>query len=74
MRRMELTGLVATTDEEFIGTAVELAGNFSRRNELRAEIASRRKILFHNTEAVRALERCLVEAIDRSHGAAVVVS
>jgi protein O-GlcNAc transferase len=74
MRRMELTGLVATTDEEFIGTAVELAGNFSRRNELRAEIASRRKILFHDTEAVRALERCLVEAIDRSRGAAVVAS
>jgi predicted O-linked N-acetylglucosamine transferase (SPINDLY family) len=69
MRRMELTELVATTDEAFIEAAVELAGNVSRRSELRVEIANRRKILFHDTEAVRALERCLIEAIDRSHGA-----
>ena len=68
MRRMELTELVATTDESFIEAAVDLAGNVSRREELREEIASRRKILFHDTEAVRALERCLIEAIDRSRG------
>jgi protein O-GlcNAc transferase len=68
MRRMELTELVATTDEAFIGAAVELAGNVSRRSELRVEIANRRKILFHDTEAVRALERSLIEAIDRSRG------
>ncbi len=68
MRRMELTELVATTDEAFIEAAVQLAGNPSRRGELRVEIANRRKILFHDTEAVRALERCLMEAIDRSRG------
>jgi predicted O-linked N-acetylglucosamine transferase (SPINDLY family) len=68
MRRMELTELVATTDEAFIEAAVELAGNASRRGELRVEIANRRKILFHDTEAVRVLERCLVEAIERSRG------
>jgi protein O-GlcNAc transferase len=67
MRRMELTELVANTDEAFIEAAVELAGNVSRCSELRVEIANRRKILFHDTEAVRALERCLIEAIDRSH-------
>jgi protein O-GlcNAc transferase len=68
MRRMEMTELVATTDEAFIKTAVELAGNVSKRNELRAAIASRRKILFCDTESVRALERCLIEAVNRSRG------
>jgi protein O-GlcNAc transferase len=68
MRRMELPELVATTDEAFIETAVELAGNASRRGELRVEIANRREILFHDTEAVRALERCLIDAIGRSRG------
>jgi protein O-GlcNAc transferase len=66
MRRMKMTELVANTDDAFIEAAVELAGNDSRRGELRVEIADRRKILFHDVEAVRALERCLVEAIDRS--------
>jgi protein O-GlcNAc transferase len=68
MRRMELKELVATTDEAFIEAAVELAGDASRRGQLRVEIANRRKILFHDTEPVRALERCLIEAIERSRG------
>jgi protein O-GlcNAc transferase len=71
MRRMELTELVATTDEAFIKAAVELAGDVWKRKELRVEIANRRKILFHDTEAVRALERCLIEAIERTRGSAV---
>ena len=66
MRRMKMTELVANTDDAFIEAAVELAGNDSRRSALRVEIANRRKILFHDVEAVRALERCLIEAIDRS--------
>jgi protein O-GlcNAc transferase len=66
MRRMGLTELVATTDEAFIEAAVELAGNVSRRSELRLEIANRREVLFHDTKAVRGLERCLIEAIGRS--------
>ena len=68
MRRMGLNDLVATTDEAFIEAAVELAGNASRRSDLRVEIASRREILFHDTEAVRALEQCLIEAVGRSRG------
>jgi protein O-GlcNAc transferase len=74
MRRMELTELVATTDEKFIEAAVELAGNASRRGELRVEIANRRKILFHDTDAIRSLERCLIEAIERSRGVVAVGS
>jgi predicted O-linked N-acetylglucosamine transferase (SPINDLY family) len=65
MRRMELAELVATSDEAFIETAVELAGNVSRLSHLRGEIVNRRKILFHDAEAVLALERCLIEAIER---------
>ncbi len=68
MRRMGLTELVASTDEAFIEAAVELAGNAPRRSELRVQIANSRKILFHDTEAVRALERCLIEAIGRDEG------
>lgn len=68
MRRMGLAELVADTDDAFIEAAVELAGNAPRLNELRVEIANRRKILFHDTEAVRALERCLIDAIERRHG------
>jgi predicted O-linked N-acetylglucosamine transferase (SPINDLY family) len=63
MRRMGLTELVASTDEDFIQTAIRLAKDASRCQELRVEIAKRRGILFHDVEPVRALERCLTEAI-----------
>ena len=66
MRRMGLTELVATTDEAFIETAVDLAGDLPRRSKLRVEIANRRQALFYDAEAVRGLERCLIEAIGRS--------
>ncbi len=65
MQRMNLAELVANTDEAFIEMAVELAGDVSRLSDLRREIANRRKILFHDIEAVRALERCLIDAIER---------
>jgi len=66
MRRMELPELVAGTDEAFIEKAVELAADSSRCKELRLEIASRRSILFDDMEPIRALERCLTEAIGKS--------
>jgi predicted O-linked N-acetylglucosamine transferase (SPINDLY family) len=66
MRRMDFPELVASTDEAFIEMAIELTANDSRRAELSVEIANRRKILFHDAEPVRALERCLTEAISRS--------
>jgi protein O-GlcNAc transferase len=66
MRRMELSELVASTDDAFIEKAIELAADASKCNELRAEIANRRKILFNDIEPVRALERCLTEAISKS--------
>ena len=63
MRRLELHELVADSDQAFIEKAVELAANEPKRNALRVEIAKRRHILFNDLEPVRALERCLVDAI-----------
>jgi predicted O-linked N-acetylglucosamine transferase (SPINDLY family) len=65
MRRMDLPELVASTNEDFIQTAIRLAMDVSRCKELRVEIAKRRGILFHDVEPVRALERCLIEAVGR---------
>jgi protein O-GlcNAc transferase len=70
MRRMELTELVATTDEAFIDAAIELAANASRRRELRVQIANRRAILFNDTDAVRGLEHCLTEEISGIYASA----
>jgi predicted O-linked N-acetylglucosamine transferase (SPINDLY family) len=66
MRRLDLPELVATTDEAFIEAAIELAANGSKLSELRAKIDGRRDILFYDTEPIRALERCLTEAIGRN--------
>lgn len=66
MRRMDLPELVARTDEEFIEFAVRLALDPVRCQALRVEIAARRGILFNDLEPVRALERCLAEAIERT--------
>jgi len=66
MRRMELPELVAGTNEEFIQTAIRMALDPSRCKELRVEIEKRRDILFDDIEPVRALERCLTEAIAKS--------
>jgi len=68
MRRLGLPELVATTDEEFIDTAVRLAFDTARCRELRVEITQRRDRLYHDVEPVRALERCLTEVVGRSAG------
>ena len=65
MRRMDLPELVAGSEEAFIHTAIRLALDPRRCRELRAEIAKRRGILFHDVEPVRALERCLIEMVGR---------
>jgi protein O-GlcNAc transferase len=66
MRRMDLPGLVASTNEDFIQTAIRLALDASACGELRVQIAERRGILFHDVEPVRALERWLIEAAGRT--------
>jgi protein O-GlcNAc transferase len=69
MRRIGLPELVASSDEEFIDRAVQLAADDSKRKALRHEITNRRQILYHDLEPVRALERCLTEAIVQKYGA-----
>jgi protein O-GlcNAc transferase len=66
MRRLGLPELVATTDEGFIEMAIRLAADSSKRRDLRLEIEGRRHILFADVEPIRALERCLIEAISES--------
>lgn len=63
MRRLELAELVTTTEQEFIASAVRLAGDVPARARLRQQIELRRGVLFRDEEPVRALERCLSDAI-----------
>ncbi len=63
MRRLDLPELVATTKEEFVQKAIELAGNPKERRRLQAKIIERRAVLFHDMEPVRALERHLTDAV-----------
>jgi protein O-GlcNAc transferase len=67
MRRLDLPELVATTTQDFVQKALDLAGDAGRRKQIRAKIVERRHILFHDTAPVRALERCLTDAVARSH-------
>jgi predicted O-linked N-acetylglucosamine transferase (SPINDLY family) len=66
MRRMGLAELIATTDDEFIQKAIELAGDPARLQRLRREIADRRSVLFHDQEPIRTLEQSLSEAFAQS--------
>jgi predicted O-linked N-acetylglucosamine transferase (SPINDLY family) len=66
MRRLDLPELVATTTEDFVQKALDLAGDAGRRKKIRAKIIERRHILFHDTAPIVALERCLTDAVARS--------
>jgi predicted O-linked N-acetylglucosamine transferase (SPINDLY family) len=66
LRRLDLPELVATTKQEFIRKAVELALDEAKRTRLRAAINERREVLFHDLEPVRALETELTAAVLRS--------
>jgi predicted O-linked N-acetylglucosamine transferase (SPINDLY family) len=66
MRRLDLPELVATTTEDFVQKALDLAGDAGRRKQIRAKIIARRNVLFHDTAPVLALERCLTDAVARS--------
>jgi predicted O-linked N-acetylglucosamine transferase (SPINDLY family) len=59
MRRMGMPELVATTHQEFIQKAVELAADDRKLKKLRSEISKRRKVLFRDDTPIRALENFL---------------
>jgi protein O-GlcNAc transferase len=67
MRELDLSDLVATSEEDFVQKAVGLTKDTNKIRELRAKIAERRPKLFHDPAPIRALERCLMEvtAADR---------
>ena len=70
MRRLDLPELVATTTEDFVQKALELARDPGRRKKIRAKIIERRDALFHDMAPVRALERHLTDAVARSRARA----
>ena len=65
MRRLNLPDLIADSEDAYIKAAIRLASDPGRCAELRAEIVQRRPILFRDLEPVRALERCLIETLER---------
>ena len=64
LRRIGLDEWVATSTREFVDKAMSLVENQSKRLALSQAIVERKKILFNDREAVRALERVLVDAIE----------
>jgi protein O-GlcNAc transferase len=66
MHRLDLPELIATTTEDFVQKALDLAGDAGRRKKIRAKIIERRNLLFRDTAPVTALERRLTEAVARS--------
>ncbi len=66
MRRLDLPELVATTTEDFVEKALDLAGDAGRRKKIRGKIIARRNVLFHDIAPVLALEHCLTDAVARS--------
>ena len=71
MRRLDLPELVATSTDDFVQKAVELAGNANKRKKVRAQIIARRDVLFRDIEPVRSLERHLIEAVAKAGTSAV---
>jgi predicted O-linked N-acetylglucosamine transferase (SPINDLY family) len=63
MRQLDLAQLVAVSDDEFVDKAVRLTGDPPARAVLSRQIEQRRVALFNDPEPIRALERCLLEAV-----------
>jgi protein O-GlcNAc transferase len=65
LRRMGLTELIASTEEEYVNLAVKLAKNAEYRQVIRQRIEISRPVLFGDVAPVRALEDFLLKAIKR---------
>jgi protein O-GlcNAc transferase len=70
LRRLELPELVATTYADFAHRAVALIADSRRLEELRADLAKRRVILFEDGAPIRALEEFLATEIGKQRGRA----
>lgn len=69
MRRMGLDEWVATTNQDFIDTAMRLVKDEPLRLALCQQIAQRRSRIFNDQAPVRALEQALIEAIALANAA-----
>jgi protein O-GlcNAc transferase len=65
LQQLGLQELVATTEEEYVELAVNLAENAERRDHIRARIAASRDVLYEDTAPVRALEEFLIGVAGR---------
>jgi len=65
LRKLDLPELVATTARQFVDKALDLAQSGAKRDKLRIAIAERKDMLFRDLSAVRALEECLTQEVDR---------
>ncbi len=74
LRHLGLPELVATTKEDFVNKAAELAANPDERRRLSSMITERRNALFNDLEAVRGLERQLTAAVLRVRSKAALQS
>ena len=68
LQRMNLSELVAGSDEEYIATAVRLATDETYRNDIRTYIERENHILFDDMEANSALQEFFTRAVVSSGG------
>jgi predicted O-linked N-acetylglucosamine transferase (SPINDLY family) len=59
LRRIGMEDLVAATEEQYIETAVRLATDRSRRNELSRRIAARLRVVYEDRAPIEALQALL---------------
>ena len=65
-RQMGLSDCIAATDQEYAAIALRLGKDPAWRDQFRAEILSRKHVLFEDTEAVRELERFFLRAVSKA--------
>lgn len=66
LRRMGLDEWVASSHAEYVEKVMQLVQDDAKASTLRMEILRRRAILFNDLEPVHALERILVENVERA--------
>jgi predicted O-linked N-acetylglucosamine transferase (SPINDLY family) len=66
LKRIGLSELVATTEEEYVALAIKLAGDPAYRQLIRRRIEASRHVLFDNVAPIRALEQFCANVVKRT--------
>ncbi|MEK6243558.1 MAG: tetratricopeptide repeat protein [Pseudomonadota bacterium] len=74
LRRLQLTELIAATEQEYVALAVKLVQDDAYRRELRVRIEASRHVLFDDLAPIRALEAFLIDAYRRHRDRAEAAS